>query len=463
MRIVLVNPPWMYKRLYTHGIYPPYGLLMLATMLGRDGHDVHLLDANAHEMDDAAIQAQLLADPPDALGITVFTDGFAFLERMGPWWKAQFPDRPLVLGGPLLSGAPETVMRAAQADVGALNEAFHSGPLLFRALEKREPVSQVAGLIVRQPDGSLLRTGPTPAWDDLDTLPLPDWDLLPVELYLQGGKQPFFQKRRLDRYLSTITTLGCAWRCTFCQVPELFEGVRARSPALVAAEVAGYRDRYGIESMYFRDDILFRPGKIADALRQAVPGLKWSCLLRADMMTDAIVARMARGGCAEIRVGFESGDDAVLLRANKKTEVVDNLRCVEIAYKHGVAVSGFLIVGLPGETEASLAATERFVREAQVRASVHFPLPLPGTPLYREARAAGQIPSEAALLRMFSQPQLPGAVLQPPPVNQTDLPDEVLVHWAMRIADAGRAVEAREAAAATKAAAEPVDHADCPF
>ncbi len=455
MRVALVNPPWMYKRLYTHGIYPPYGILMLATQLKLAGHDVHLLDANALEWSEDETRARIAACDPDVLGITIFTDGFGFAERTGPWWKRHSGGKPLLIGGPLVSGAPQTLLRASQADVAAIGESFVSGPQLVAALEKGTPLSEVAGLILHHADGSLQPTGPTPAWGDLDTLPLPDWDLLPVELYLQGGMQPFFKKRRINRYLSTITTLGCAWRCSFCQVPDLYPGVRARDPERVADEIALYREKYSIGGMYFRDDILFRPGKIAEALGRKVPGLPWSCLLRADMMTDAVLAKMAAGGCVEIRVGFESGDDLVLSLANKKTEVAQNRRCIELARKHGIAISGFLIVGLPGETEESLAATERFVREMQVRVSVHFPLPLPGTDLYRQTLARGEIGDEAALLRKFSEPQLPGAVLQPPPINQCDLPEDVLVHWAMRLAAAGQAAD--------DAASAPTGHADAPF
>jgi len=430
----------MYKRLYTHGIYPPYGLLMVGTQLALDGHEVTIVDANARDLDDPALREEIRALDPDVLGITVFTDGFDFVERTGPWWRSAFPGRPLVLGGPLVSGAPEVVLRGAQAHVAVINEGFVSVPMLFRVLaEGRDPRS-VPGLLVAGDDGRVTHTGPTPVWDDLDTLPLPVWELLDVRRYIEANDGGFFAKKRLRRYLSTITTLGCPWRCSFCQVPNLFEGVRQRSPESVATEIAGYRERHDIESMYFRDDILFRPGRIAEALAERVPGLRWSCLIRADMATEPLLRRMHQGGCAEIRVGFESGDDLVLANANKKTEVSDNLRCLALAAKVGIEVSGFLIVGLPGETETSLAATERFLRETGVRASVHFPLPLPSTPLFDQGVAEGRIPDTAWLLRRFSEPQLPGVVLQPPPVNYTDLAGDVLVGWAERIAEAGRRI-----------------------
>ena len=438
MRVALVNPPWMYKRLYTHSIYPPYGLLMVATLLQRDGHDVRLIDANAHDMSEDELRAELLAFDPEALGVTVFTDTFGFLERTGPWWREAFGDRPFVLGGSLVSGAPEVVMAGCGADVAVLNEGFVSAPKLFAALHRGEDPRTVPGLIVRGAAGELVRTGPTPVCDDLDSLPWPNWELLPVRMYIEGKPSPYFQTRRLQHYLSIITTLGCPWACTFCQVPSLFGGVRTRSPDSVAAEVRSYVDKYGVRSMYFRDDILFRPGKIAAALAREVPDLRWSCLLRADMMTPGMLARMYDGGCREVRVGFESGDDGVLDLANKKTAVADNVRSIELARAAGIAISGFMIVGLPGESEASLANTERFVRETGARVSVHFPLPLPGTDLYRQGRETGLIPDPTGLLRLFSQPQLPGAVLQPPAVNYTDLPDDVLVHWAMRIAEVGR-------------------------
>ncbi|MSP90619.1 MAG: radical SAM protein [Myxococcales bacterium] len=456
MRIALINPPWMYKRLYTHGIYPPYGILMVGTVLQRAGHEVRIIDANAHDLDDAAVHAELARFDPHALGITVFTDSFDYIARTGPWWHQAFPGRPLVIGGPLVSGAPGPCLAASGADVATLGEAFESAPLLFAALERGDPLDAIPGLAIARPGQPIVRTGPTPTSASLDALPLPDWELLDVERYLASNDDPYFRDRRLQRYLSIITTLGCPWRCTFCQVPTLFEGVRKRSPASVAAEVAGYRERYGIESMYFRDDILFRPEQIGAALQAQVPGMRWSCLLRADMMTDDRVGRMRDGGCAEIRVGFESGDDLVLATANKKTEVSDNVRCIEVCRRQGVQLSGFLIVGLPGETEQSLRATERFVADNGVRVSVHFPLPLPGTVLFDQGRRDGLIPDEAALLRNFSLPQLPGMVLQAPPVNYTDLSNETLVAWAMRIAEAGRTDQ-------TETLATVSPHADAPF
>jgi len=286
------------------------------------------------------------------------------------------------------------------------------------------------------------RTGRYTVWESLDELPLPDWDLLDVGLYLAGGPASYQRKRALPRYLSTITTLGCPYRCTFCQVPVMFEGVRLRSPGSVTEELAAYRDRYAVQSMYFRDDILFRPERLARAFADADLGLTWSCLLRADMMNARTLATMREGGCAQIRVGFESGDDAVLGEANKQTSVHDNARCIALCRDAGIDISGFLIVGLPGETEDSLAGTLRFVLENDARASVHFPLPLPGTPLFADAVRDGLVPDTANLLRRFSEPQLPGQVLQPPPVNFTDLPEQVLVGWATRIAEAARGLSA---------------------
>ena len=88
------------------------------------------------------------------------------------------------------------------------------------------------------------------------------------------------------------------------------------------------------------------------------------------------------------------------------------------------------------------------MRDNDVRASVHFPLPLPGTPLFFDALAQGLVPDTASLLRRFSEPQLPGQVLQPPPVNFTDLPPDELVEWATRIADAARGLSSGFTAAA---------------
>ena len=84
---------------------------------------------------------------------------------------------------------------------------------------------------------------------------------------------------------------------------------------------------------------------------------------------------------------------------------------------------------------------------------------LPG----RDVLAAGKLGDEAALLRMFSEPQLPGAVLQPPPINHTDLSNELLVEWALRIAEAGRAVDSEPVTDGSHGLGAVEAHADCPF
>lgn len=438
MKVVLVNPPWVYKRLYTHGIYPAYGLLMIATILEEHGHDVELLDANALDIELDEVCERLSRSQWDVLGLTTFTDTFTFAEALGGWRAKHFPDRPLVLGGPLVSSAPEVVLEAAQADIACLDEAFHSAPALFAALQSGSDLADIPGLLYRNGDGGLHRTGKAAQWEPLDDLPLPNWELLDVQLYLEGGPPSYQVKQRLPRYLSTITTLGCPYKCTFCQVPVMFDGVRSRSPQSMVAELHSYKERYAVESMYFRDDILFRPEKIGRAFAEADLGLIWSCLLRADMMKPRTLKAMKEGGCAQIRVGLESGDDVVLERSQKQTDAADNARCLHDAREAGIDVSGFLIVGLPGESERSLAGTLKFVRDNDVRASVHFPLPLPGTPLFFDALKQGLVADTADLLRRFSEPQLPGQVLQPPAVNFTDLPPAELVRWASEIAEAAR-------------------------
>ena len=98
---------------------------MVATLLKEHGHDVEILDANALDIELDEVCERLGSTAWDALGVTTFTDSFVFVEALGAWCKEHFPDRPLVLGGPLVSSAPEVVTQAAQADVSCLDEAFH--------------------------------------------------------------------------------------------------------------------------------------------------------------------------------------------------------------------------------------------------------------------------------------------------------------------------------------------------
>ncbi|MBN1178040.1 MAG: radical SAM protein, partial [Anaerolineae bacterium] len=225
--------------------------------------------------------------------------------------------------------------------------------------------------IVVNPDRPLIR--------NLDDLPLPRHDLLPLETYrapLVGGPYSF-----------AVTSRGCPAGCRFC-IKHVSYGrsVRFRSPENVLDELellAGlgvravnlYADLFTVN----REHVMgICEGILARGLR-----LRWSCNSRVDFVDEEMLRAMARSGCWIISWGIESGDDDMLRRMNKGITTAQVAQALRWSKEAGIKNWGYFIIGLPGETEASIRRTIDFSKRLPLDLVLfHIAAPHPGTPFF---------------------------------------------------------------------------------
>jgi anaerobic magnesium-protoporphyrin IX monomethyl ester cyclase len=111
--------------------------------------------------------------------------------------------------------------------------------------------------------------------------------------------------------------------------------------------------------------------------------LTWICLSRVDQLDVDLVALMQRAGCVGVYLGLESGSDRTLRLMKKRASVVDGHRAVHLFHDAGIAVSGFFLVGYPGESIASIEQTLTYALSLPLEEiSINIPYPLPGSPLF---------------------------------------------------------------------------------
>ena len=109
------------------------------------------------------------------------------------------------------------------------------------------------------------------------------------------------------------------------------------------------------------------------------------CNAHARFMTDEFAEALADAGCVEVAFGAESGSQQILDRIDKKTTVQQNYDCVRHLSRYGITVKAFLMIGLPGETRATIAETERFIMTAGIDdAQIAIYYPYKGTMLREE-------------------------------------------------------------------------------
>jgi radical SAM superfamily enzyme YgiQ (UPF0313 family) len=205
----------------------------------------------------------------------------------------------------------------------------------------------------------------------------------------------------LHPYLSLYTGRGCPAQCTFCLWPQTIGGhrYRVRSAENVGAEMAQLQKMFPEVREYFFDDDTFtanlpRARQVAERLARL--GLTWSCNSRANLEAEAIRYFRDRG-LRLFLVGYESGDERILKNIKKGVSLEQMRRFTRACHDAGVLIHGTFVLGLPGETLATMERTMQFARELDVFSiQVSLAAPYPGTELYEQARANGWLSSSSA-------------------------------------------------------------------
>jgi hopanoid biosynthesis associated radical SAM protein HpnJ len=306
--------------------------------------------------------------------------------------KGENPRLRLGLVGAHVAVARESALAASPALDFVCGNEFD---LTIREVAEGRPLADVDGLSYRDGRGELRRTPERAPLEDLDQLP---WVVdvykrdLDVERYFIGYLQ--------HPYVSLYTGRGCRSRCTFCLWPQTVGGRRYRTRSVdnVVAEIAHATRLFpGVREYFFDDDTFTDDLPRAEAIARGLGrlGVTWSCNAKADVPYASLKV-LRDNGLRLLLVGYESGSQTILnnirkgIRLERAREFTKNARAL------GITVHGTFILGLPGETRETIAATIRFAQEIDPHTlQVSLAAPYPGTELYREARAQGWLEERA--------------------------------------------------------------------
>jgi radical SAM superfamily enzyme YgiQ (UPF0313 family) len=396
-RLVLVNPPFQarIRRIAQTSLGPPLGLAYVAAAAREAGHDVAIVDANAlgYDLDQAARAALDLR--PDVLGLTAVTPTVPLAGQIAAHAKAARPDLPVLLGGPHGTALPERTLAEFPAlDAIVRGEAEATiAPLLARLGAGAGLVAPLTGVAFRGPDGGVIDGGVATPIADLDTLPLPARDLLPMERYRCPDS---------DAFTTVLAMRGCPYPCVYCAVPFTSgKRMRYRSPEAVADEMDRATRDWGVRFFSFVDDTFTTRSEwvlqFADAVeaRGLHRRARWICLTRADLVDRPLLARMKAAGCVRVEMGIESGSEAGMRFLGKRLAPEAVGKAFRAARAVGLSTMGFVILNVPGEGPADVARTLALALEADPDyLQLSFLTPYPGTLLWDEARKNGWIRTE---------------------------------------------------------------------
>jgi hopanoid biosynthesis associated radical SAM protein HpnJ len=339
---------------------PPDGLTIEDVIQRAAGHDLIIVHTSTPSIAaDAKAAAQLKAALP---GVRI---GFVGAHTM------VLPD--------------ETLHLAPAVDFVALGEFDY----VIKELAEGRPFDDVPGIAYRTDDGSIRHTPVRPPILDLDAIPYVT-DVYAKHLTIENYYIGYLE----HPYVSLYTGRGCRSKCSFCLWPQTIAGhvYRTRGVDHVVAEMAHAQALFPQVREFFFDDDTFtddRPRAEAIARGLGKLGITWSCNAKANVPRETLKV-MKENGLRLLLVGFETGDQAILNNIRKGTRVDRAIEFMQDCHRLGILVHGTFIVGLPGETRASIERTIAFAKAIDPYSlQVSLAAPYPGTELYRQANANG--------------------------------------------------------------------------
>jgi len=400
MKIALVYP-----QIGNRSARYPSGTLLLGTILKQEGHTVRLFDMN-FEKGWGNYRNFLKSFKPELVGITALTP---FIKDVKTACNIvhQETNAYIVVGGSHTSAIPPQELETIPAKYFIIGEGEKT-LIEFLINDK-----QTDGIAYR----GLQEIHSTPRREfieDLDTIPIPDFSLLPHDKYFTAWQPyPFIQP------VGHIQTArGCPHACSFCFHP-FGKKVRQRSVDHVIQEIEMLKDQIGIKSLLFDDDTFTLDHRWVEELCEYMKGEKilWGCDSRVDTIDREIAQKMYDSGCRYMAFGVESGSQKILDILNKGITVEQIREAFKICNDIGYVTQAYLIISNPQETHETLKATEDLIKEIKpTNINLSTFTPYIGSELYDECLENGSIPPEGLDYSKIGLHSLEN--------NFTDIPDD---------------------------------------
>lgn len=384
MDVLLINPKNIFgkkrekvKAEFALSLYPPLGLLYLASVLEAHGVSVEIVDAITSDTSLEEIIHIIQNNNPKIVGITATTPQIRGAVQIAQHIKKQYyDDIVLGIGGAHVSADKGFIERFNCFDFSIEGEGeITFSELVLQALNGKKIRGNYKGENI----------------NDLDENPFPARHLISHENYLI---------RDYGKYFATIhTSRGCPFNCVFCSNPVTGRKMRFRSPTNVVDEIQYCIKTYGVKLILFTDDTFTvnrkRAAEICHEIMKRNIKIDWFCETRADLVDKDLLELMYKSGCREISFGVESGNEK--LRAEvirKRIKDVEFIEAFKFCREIGIRTPAFCMLGFPSETKKDMYETYKFCLNLKPDImGLHLTVPMPGADIFYQAIRENKIDS----------------------------------------------------------------------
>lgn len=397
--------------------YWPLELAILASFLREKKKNVQVIDlfgsapARVESKSDHYLQGSSILDPTHELklgGDVVIVYALSYMSHhevihIVRTLRARFPQKTLA------------VLENSQAVTGYAISAkaedfFDNGATCLICGDVYENWEEIEKFLLNQSSNvpsNVLANGGNNVFKRLNqkniSLPVPAWDLFPVENY---WKLPYSHGPKKKKYFPILTSRGCPYPCDFCVVPETNgQRWRSRTASEVVEEMLALRDRFGVYDFQIED---LNPtiqskrwDEICSLLIAKNAGIRFYIVsgTKAETVPLNQVAKLAEAGCRYLSISPESGSASVLKAIGKPFNYPHAESLIKACRQFGIYTQACFIVGHPSENDATHRAScdylKSLIRLGLDEAAVFVISPYPGSKLYGSVttEVAGAFPS----------------------------------------------------------------------
>lgn len=420
-RILFINVP---SRRGKGGKVLPLGLLYAGSIVERCGHSVkifdpYLNDENLIKLDSgdySELDALLDDFSPDIVGFGGIASSYGRTKKLSAYIRARVPGAIQISGGPLAS-VYKLLLSRTDVVVVFHGETEHTLPEFLERICAGTPYDETPGISTMCPSGEIRRNPLAPQIENLDDIPIPDYDLLDFSAY------------HLDE-MYLITSRGCTNRCSFCY--RHMKGHRQHSVRYVVNHLRVLIERYGIRKFAFSDE-LFNAKKewvydFCDMVERENLKFSFRASLRADNVDEHLLSRMKSVGCTVVNYGQESGSDTILKEYRKGINARTNTDSTILTRRLGLTCPVQIVIGSPSETPDTIRETTDFlIGLGEGEISINYLIPYPETPIWDYVEKNGLVNDVEQYLDEIAH--WGGS----PVLNLTRIPDRIWRTWSYQM------------------------------
>jgi radical SAM superfamily enzyme YgiQ (UPF0313 family) len=335
---------------------------------------------------------------------------------------------PIIIGGPHVTIYPREVLSHTCFDIGVIGEGERTLLEIVSAYaantgDLTSALSKIKGIVFRNREETCV-TGPREFIADIDNLPFPAYDLLPLPRY--------YGCNLAVPYMTMMTSRGCPYTCSFCSKTPWGQSLRCHSARRVVDEIEYLVKELGIKAIDFFDDTFTankeRIREIASLIRERELHFEFGITTRVNTVDQQLLRDLKSIGCKTAAFGVESGDPDILKKINKNITIEQIKNAFRWTEETGINSVGFLMVGNPGETEGAIKNTIRLLKEARPDYFIsNILIPYPGSALYADLLAQGILKED-----YWKKVTLEGTAY-PTPIANTTIPRNKLISMRNRI------------------------------